>query len=206
MRDARAEAVTGLPMTLVVAARRGRVPAQTLSDGGLGGYSADVPYADAMRGSWTAALCRPQGPALAETSVLVEDFEPERLAFELTPPRRCLRPMRRSPSISRRATSTAPRRPTSPSRATSTSGRSTASPAFPGYSFGLEDDTVEPSREPLEIDAATDADGKASFDVDLPRTAGDHPALAPDMIIRVADTNGRAVERTLDGRSSRLRR
>jgi len=34
--------------------------------------------------------------------------------------------------------------------------------AFPGFSFGLNDETVEPVRTPLEVDAKTDDDGKAA--------------------------------------------
>ncbi len=58
VRDARANAVTDLPMTLVVQRPDGvEFLRQTLSDGGLGGYSQDVQLqADAMRGSWTVQL------------------------------------------------------------------------------------------------------------------------------------------------------
>src|SRR5262249_18337580 len=86
VRDARAVAVSDLPLTLVVERPDGvEYLRETLSDGGLGGYSADVALeAEAMRGSWQVRLyADPKGSSIAETSVLVEDFQPERLAFEL---------------------------------------------------------------------------------------------------------------------------
>ena len=57
----------------------------------------------------------------------------------------------------------APRRPTCPSKASLDLSASDSLAAFPGYKFGLVDDSVETSRQPLEIDAATDEDGKATL-------------------------------------------
>ena len=34
--------------------------------------------------------------------------------------------------------------------------------AFPNYTFGLDVETVEPARNPLDIDAETDEDGEES--------------------------------------------
>ncbi len=87
VRDTQAKAVNDLPMTLVVDRPDGvEYSRATLSDGGLGGYSADVPLdANAMRGAWTVKIfADPKGNSLAETTVLVEDFEPDRLAFTLS--------------------------------------------------------------------------------------------------------------------------
>ena len=58
VRDARAVAVSDLPLTLVVERPDGvEYLRETLSDGGLGGYSANVPLeAEAMRGSWQVRL------------------------------------------------------------------------------------------------------------------------------------------------------
>ncbi len=200
VRDARANAVTDLPMTLVVERPDGvEFLRKTLRDGGLGGYSDDVALAaDAMRGSWATKLyADPKGKPIAETSVLVEDFEPERLAVELDTAAKALKtdaPV--TIDVSARYLYGAPA-PDLPIEGDLDIKTTDGLDAFPGYTFGLKDDSVEPSRQPLEIDAATDADGKASFDIDLPDLPVTTHPLQADMIIRVADTNGRAVERTL---------
>ncbi len=200
VRDPRAEAVTDLPMTLVVERPDGvEFLRKTLSDGGLGGYSEDVALsADAMRGSWTAKLyADPKGTAVAETSVLVEDFEPERLAVELDTAAKALdadKPV--TIDLSARYLYGAPA-PDLPIEGDLDIKATDSLAAFPGYTFGLKDDSVEPSRQPLEIDATTDADGKANFDVSLPELPVTTHPLQAGLVIRVADTNGRAVERTL---------
>ena len=87
VRDERANAVGDLPLTLVVERPDGvEYLRKTLSDGGLGGYSEDVTLQDnAMRGAWHARLyADPKGSALADATMLVEDFEPERLAVDLS--------------------------------------------------------------------------------------------------------------------------
>ncbi len=86
VRDDRANAVDDLPITLVVERPDGvEFLRKTLSDGGAGGYTADVALdAGAQRGSWAVKLyADPKGDPIAEQSILVEDFEPERLAVTL---------------------------------------------------------------------------------------------------------------------------
>ncbi len=201
VRDARADAVTDLPMTLVVQRPDGvEFLHQTLSDGGLGGYSADVALqADAMRGSWTVQLfADPKGNAIAETSVLVEDFEPERLAVDLDTAAKTIKadaPV--TIDLSARYLYGAPA-PDLPIEGDLDIKAVDSLAAFPGYTFGLADDQIEASRQPLEFDAATDQDGKATFDVTLPTLPVTTHPLQAGLIIRVTDTNGRAVERTLD--------
>ena len=55
---------------------------------GAGGYVLDVPIPDtAPRGVWRIDFrVEESGPALASTDVLVEDFRPERIAFDLALP------------------------------------------------------------------------------------------------------------------------
>src|SRR5665213_2021183 len=86
VRDDRANAVSDLAVTLVVERPDGvEFLRKTLSDGGAGGYTADVALdANAQRGSWTVKLyADPKGATIAEQSILVEDFEPERLAVTI---------------------------------------------------------------------------------------------------------------------------
>jgi uncharacterized protein YfaS (alpha-2-macroglobulin family) len=201
VRDARANAVGDLPMTLVVERPDGvEYLRRTLSDGGLGGYQSDVALQDnAMRGSWRVKLfADPKGDPLAETSILVEDFEPERLAL----------------TVDTAATAIDPATPTSvdlearylygaaaPDLAVE--GEVILKPtdtlaAFRGYKFGLAEESIEPSRDSLDIDAITDEDGKATFDVSLPDLRQSTRPWNATLVLRVADTNGRAIERTID--------
>ena len=200
VRDARANAVGDLPLTLVVERPDGvEYLRRTLSDGGLGGYSADVALEpDAMRGSWQASLyADPKGASLAGTSVLVEDFEPERLAFELTTDARTL-------SATEPATVELAARYLYGATAPGLSIDGdidikpvTSLPAFPGYTFGLADDAAEPVREPIDFAEATDENGKATLSVGLPALPTTTRPLEARIIVRLADSNGRAVERTL---------
>jgi len=151
-----------------------------------------------MRGSWTAKLfADPKGAALAQTSVLVEDFEPERLAFDLATEAKA---MSRTEATSISLVAKYLYGATAPGLAVE--GDIDVSPvttlaAFPGFTFGLVDETVEPVRTPLELDAKTDDDGKATFDVSVPELKSSTRQFEANLIIRLADTNGRTVERTL---------
>jgi len=200
VRDPRATAVTGLPMTLVVQRPDGvEFTRRTLSDAGAGGYSVDVTFqANAMRGSWNVQLyADPKGAALAETSILVEDFEPERLAFDITSTAEAISPTEPATvDIAARYLYGA----TAPNLSVAGDIDVTPTntiPTYPGFLFGLSDESVEPVREPLDISAATDEDGKASFDVALPELPSSTRPFNARVILRLTDTNGRAVERTL---------
>jgi hypothetical protein len=200
VRDQRAFAVAGLPLTLVVERPDGvEYLRELVADGGLGGYVEDVALrSDAMRGSWRIKLhAEPDGPSVAETSVLVEDFEPERLAFDIETDAEAFDPARPvAVSISARYLYGAP----APDLAVE--GEVGLRPkdaldAYPGFGFGLAEESVEPTRTPLELDAATDADGLMRFDVALPDPPVSTRPFEAELILRLADTNGRAVERRL---------
>ena len=87
VRDATANAVTDVPLTAIVTRPDGKEDSRvTLQDQGLGGtrdagrISPPTPCA-APGGS--ASMPTSKGQPLAETTFLVEDFEPERLDFDL---------------------------------------------------------------------------------------------------------------------------
>ena len=88
-RDARADAVAGLPLTAIVQRPDGvEASRQTLPDQGAGGRVMALPLGpDAQRGTWRVRLhADPEAPALASLSFLVEDFVPERIDFTLLLP------------------------------------------------------------------------------------------------------------------------
>ncbi|HTM79447.1 MAG TPA: alpha-2-macroglobulin family protein, partial [Devosia sp.] len=200
LRDVHAKAVPDLPLTLQVERPDGVIAStQLLKDGGAGGYFAALPLvADAMRGAWSLRLyADPKAAALTSLTFLVEDFEPERLAFEITAPDA---PMQlgepnaievaakylygaTAPNLSVEADAVL--RPTSTLK------------AYPGYRFGRLDDTMETSREPLGEVGITDENGNVSANVTLPDPGQTTRPLDAQIIMRLVDTNGRTVERTL---------
>ena len=82
----------------------------------------------------------------------------------------------------------------------SSSSRSTTLAAFPGYQFGLAEDSAESTpRADRASSAATDEDGKATLrGRPCPGLPASTKPFDATLIVRIADTNGRAVERTLD--------
>ncbi len=200
VRDGRANAVAGLPMTLTMERPDGVESTRVvLNDSGLGGYTRDVTLdANAMRGSWRVKLfADPKGQPVAETSVLVEDFEPERLEFTLTSTATAFNPKNATEiDLAARYLYGAPAPNLTAEGEISLRANSTV-PAFAGYSFGLADEQVETLLEPLAIDAVTDPDGKAPFDVVLPELPKSTHPYTGTLIVRLTDTNGRAVQRTL---------
>ena len=200
VRDAQANAMTGLPLTLTMERPDGvEATRVVLNDGGLGGYSDDVTLdANAMRGSWRVKLfADPKGDPIAETTVLVEDFEPQRLAFDLTSPVAAFDPKKPSEvDIAARYLYGATAPNLSADGDVSLNSTDTLD-AYPGYSFGLSEETIAAVKQPLTIDGVTDADGKSSFNVTLPAVpTATHPFTAT-VSVRLADTNGSAIERTL---------
>jgi len=86
VRDTRAEALPGLPLTAIVTRPDGvEYTRMLLPDQGAGGHVFTLPLpAGAQRGTWTLRLhSDPKRAALASAKFLVEDFSPERIDFTL---------------------------------------------------------------------------------------------------------------------------
>jgi len=200
LRDARANAVAGLPLNLEVERPDGVVAHhEVLNDQGAGGYFYELVLSEnAMRGAWHVRLyADAEGKTLSDTTVLVEDFEPERLAFEVTTPESAwiagaINKINVAAEYLYGATAPdldieaeAILRP-----------RSTLS-AYPGYVFGRLDDSIETDRRPLGSVGTTDEAGNAIAEVKLPEQRATTKLLEAQVILRLVDTNGRAVERSL---------
>src|SRR5690606_7433304 len=69
--------------------------------------------------------------------------------------------------------------------------------AFPGYTFGREDDSTESQFEPLGIVATTDDDGNAVAEIVLPETQATTKPLEARVNLRLVDTNGRTIQRSV---------
>lgn len=200
-RDTEADAIESLPLTFIfnrpdgVEFRRMVVNSET-----LGGYSADLQLlADAMRGTWTINIhTDPKKEPIARKSFLVDDFVPDRLEFDIASEATSVEPGVPVPvSVDGRYLYGAPAaglmlegevniRPTR------------SSPAFERYVFGLADEeTSEDTRIPLEALEPLDEDGKTSFDVDISELPSTTQMLEAEIVLRMIEGGGRAVERKL---------
>ncbi|HHG89133.1 MAG TPA: alpha-2-macroglobulin, partial [Devosia sp.] len=200
LRDAEARAVVELPLSMEVERPDGVVArTELLEDQGAGGYFAEIPLiGEAMRGSWNIRLfVDPEASPLANVNFLVEDFEPERLAVEVSAPEGSVAPGEITPvSIAAKYLygATAPGlgveadvilRPTS------------SLDAYPGYIFGREDDPIETEREPLGLVGTTDEQGNAVAEVIVPEPRTTTRPMIAQLLLRLRDSNGRTVERSL---------
>ena len=150
-----------------------------------------------MRGNWRIGVYADvDEPPLAETSFLVEDFDPERLDFDLTPQSETLEPF--APAVIDVA---ARFLYGAPAAALTIEGETLLRPVralaeYAGYVFGLENETFNPTAVPFS-GVSTDEEGRAEIQVDLPDTSQSSRPLEASMNVRVLDTSGTPVERNL---------
>jgi uncharacterized protein YfaS (alpha-2-macroglobulin family) len=199
VRNPRAEAVAELPLTLIVkrpdGVERTRIASQ---DKGQGGHQVDLHLTrGAMRGTWHVhAYADVKGQELAQTSFLVEDFVPERLDFDLKSQTKAIDPA--SPpalNLSARFLYGAPAGGLGIEGETQVKATDSLAD-YPGFHFGLADESPEPVSAPLP-GAKTDAAGKAEVQIALPDLPKTSEPLTADVTVRVVDTGGRPVERSL---------
>ena len=199
VRDASAHAMPGVPLTAIVTRPDGkehsRIP---VVDQGLGGAVQPINLpANGMRGAWRLGVFADvKAPALAQTTFLVEDFDPERLDFELVPASAALDPAQPAEvNLAARFLYGAP------ASNLSVEGEALLKPvreltAYPGYVFGLAEEPFNAAAEPI-AGATTDEAGRATLRVALPDTAQSSRPLEATVNVRVLDTSERPVERSL---------
>jgi len=160
LRDARAMAVTDLPLTVIVSRPDGVEHSRTvLKDEGAGGraHAFDLSLG-AARGAWELAIyADPESDALARESFLVEDFTPERIDFDLELAAEVVR-ISDVPNleITGRYLYGAPAADMPISGQTRVSATDTLA-AFPGFSFGLADERVNTVAESFPSELSTDS-------------------------------------------------
>ena len=69
-------------------------------------------------------------------------------------------------------------------------------PGFPRYVFGSGEEEVEAVRQPLDMLPDTDRNGKAKFLVTLDKQPDTMRPLDAQVVVRMAEAGGRAVERS----------
>ncbi len=195
MRDERATALPGIPLTAILTRPDGVEYTRTVSTQDVaGGHVFALPVAStAPRGTWRISLLADEdAPPLARTSVLVEDFLPERIDFEMTLPDQIRLGDAPDLRIEARYLFGAP------GADLGIEGDVLLRPAsslegYPGYRFGQYDAAFDAQVNYLN-DSQTNADGIATLAVDLPDVSASQP-LEMRVTARVKEGSGRPVER-----------
>ena len=197
-RDGQAAGIDGLPITAILTRPDGVEYSRHLSQGaGAGGHVFAMPVgATAPRGTWRLELhADPEAPALAATTLLVEDFLPERIDFDLTLPEGLRMGDRPQLGVDARYLFGAPGGDL-PIEGDVILRAARSLDAFPNYVFGPEEDRPTPARRSLG-EAHTDANGLASLPVDLPQITAPGMPLELTVVTRVSEGSGRPVERRI---------
>ena len=208
----RAGAAAAIPVTLIISRPDGVEHSRVaLTDQGLGGRATKIALASsAMTGTWRVRVhTDPKAASIAQAAFLVEDFVPERLELKLEAASKALTPQEQGtikvsgrylygpPAVGLHIEGEISVRP---------STRDVA--GFAGFKFGLADEQISPVRKPLEKLPATNADGKADLLIDLPALAKTNRPLEADVIVRLRESGGRTIERTIslpvDMKSARI--
>ncbi|GHF41661.1 alpha-2-macroglobulin family protein [Seohaeicola zhoushanensis] len=198
-RDGTVQAIEGLPLIAILSRPDGVEYRRLISGGGVqGGHVFDIPVGTTVpRGSWRLDIkTDPDAPALASTTVLVEDFLPERIDFTLSLPDAPLMAGDQAPlTVAAKYLFGAPGADLSvEGNVTLAAVRSVAE--WPGYSFGRYDADTSP-RSDYFGGERTDAGGNATLYVDLPQIEATGFPMEARFVTRVADGSARPVERRL---------
>jgi len=193
-------AALNVPLTLVIERpdgveyRRAVVP-----DQGLGGRALSVVLvSSAPTGTWRVrAFADPKRPPVGEATFLVEDYVPDRIEFDLSSKAKGV-----SKTSAAEITVEGRFLYGAPAAKLELEGEMIVSaaserPGFARYQFGLADEDVEATRQPLENLPDTDDNGKARFAVTLEKQPQTTRPLEAQVVVRMAESGGRAVERKL---------
>ena len=198
-RSPQAEAIRNLPLTAIYMRPDGvEFAREVLTDGGGGGraYSVELP-GSAQRGTWRLKIHADVDMApLADISFLVEDFEPERIDFDLSMAEGAVR-LIDSPAlrIDARYLYGAPGAELDIEGEVRV-GLAAGFEGFPGFRFGMEDEQINARIESIDY-AVTGDDGTASLVLDLPEMENATRPLEMTAFVRLKDGSGRPVEREI---------
>ncbi|MBB4286176.1 alpha-2-macroglobulin family protein [Roseospira goensis] len=202
LRDDRARAVTGLPLTLKVMRPDGvEVRRQVVTPDSGGGAHVRIATADADRtGAWTVtAHAEPEGPAIGRVTWHLEDFAPARMEVLLdAPDDAILRPETTVPlGVEARYLYGAP------AAGLAAEAELVVQPdpqpfgeARAGYRFGLTTEDFEPWRGDLTV-ADTDDAGRSRVEAVLDHTPDTTLPLAALVRVTVLEPGGRPTNRAV---------
>ncbi len=198
-RDDRAAAISGLPVTAILTRPDGVEYARSLStDDVAGGHVFALPLGDAVpRGTWRLEIKADVDAApLASRTVLVEDFLPERIDFDLSLPDGALRAGDTPPlTVAARYLFGAPGAGLAVEGEVLLRGTDRLE-GFPLYRFGRHDEPVSPRSRALEA-ARTDDAGRVTLPLTLPDVQAAGSPLEARVTLRVSEGSNRPVEREI---------
>ncbi len=201
-RDSAAKAVENLPLTFIFSRPDGVEDRRFVSEGReAGGHAVDLELAaNSMRGTWSVRIYTdPKQEPVATHMFLVEDFVPDRIEFTLAADKEEI-------AINETANVTLDGRYLygAPAAGLALEGEINLSTTrewerFSGYYFGLADEQAgEATRIPLANLPLVGDDGKAIFPVEIASLPSTTRLITADVTVRMRETGGRAVERSLD--------
>ena len=199
LRGDKTEAIQGLPITAIIKRPDGVEYTRIVStEDQAGGRVFEIPVASsAPRGSYAMSFYSDtKSPALAVHSVLVEDFIPERIDFDLSLPEGPLRLGDRSPlTVAAKYLFGAPGADLPVDGQVTLSAQS-ALEGYPGYRFGRYDEVFSPRTNGFGPER-TDASGRITVEVSLPDAADAAQPLVADLTVWMSEGSGRPVERRI---------
>ncbi len=199
-RDGGAEALEGLPIVAVLTRPDGvEYSRQQSRDSVAGGHVFNFRTSGAVpRGSWRLDIhADPDAPAIATTKVLVEDFLPERIDFDLSLPEGMLR-AEDSPALTIEARYLfGPPAGDLPIEGEAFVRTTRTLDTFPGYRFGRYDS--DPGNRVWYFDGGdrTDDQGNAVIDLALEVPEDHFRPMEAIIAVRVSEGSGRPVERKI---------
>ena len=201
LRNNRAEATAGAPLTLVVRRPDGvEYRRAVVEDQGLGGRSLSIPLlSGAQGGTWRVkAYVDPKGDSVGEATFLVEDYVPERLEVNLKPASPVLQPGEPAQvAVDARYLYGAPGSGLTVSGEVGVAeAPATAVKGLDGYQVGIDDEKFEAVTAELEETVRTDGAGKAVVSAPVSDVAAARP-LQATVTLRVGEDGGRAVSRSV---------
>lgn len=198
-RDDTAAAIPGLPITAILTRPDGVEYARLLSSNdAAGGHVFALPLGDAVpRGTWRLDIkADTEAAPLASRNLLVEDFLPERIDFELSLPDGPIRSGDTPPlTVQARYLFGAPGADLAVEGEVLLRGTDRLE-GVPLYRFGRHDDPVSPRIRSLEP-ARTDAAGRTSLPLTLPEIQAAGSPLEAQITLRISEGANRPVERQL---------
>ncbi len=199
-RDAKAKALSDIPVTAVLMRPDGVEYSRHVSNGGMaGGHVFALPLAPSVpRGTWRLEMfADPDAPALASQTLLVEDFVPERIDFDLMLPEGTINPLEAPQlGVDARYLFGAPGGDL-PIEGELTLRAKNTLEAFPRYRFGRHDQGVTVRTNSFAADLFTDAAGKATLDLPMPDLDPAGRPMEARVTLRISEGSGRPVERSI---------
>ena len=200
VRNAKARA-SNVPVTVIVTRPDGVEHRRVrLAAADVGGHTTTLALASgAMTGTWRLALhTDPKADPIAREAFLVEDFVPERLALKLVAATGHIAPGQPGKvNVTGKYLYGPPASDLAIDGEIIVKATKDGLKAFPGYQFGLADEEVTPTRGEIINAGRTSKDGAAVVEVTLPKISRTARPLVANIILRLKESGGRAIERSV---------